>query len=235
MRFASATMNPVTKCLPTIPIESYMPGKRRQIQKAETRRLLLDTAYDLFQEKGYDKATIRELADRAEVAQGTIFKHFPDKPSLVVAVFENDLQAVVEDAFLHIPSSNIKSQLLYIVQLLYEFYQPRPALFRVLIGQAVRLVGEGEETIQHLLDDFLLRIASLFQTAIKRGELKPGTDVNQAALAYWAYYFMGLNIGLHAKEFDADGTVALVDGLLTMLFQGIGSPDYRAQITAKSG
>ena len=205
-----------------------MPGKRRQIQKAETRRLLLDTAYDLFQEKGYEKATIRELADRAEVAQGTIFKHFPDKSSLLVAVFENDLQAVVEDAFQNAPPDNIKAQLLCIVGRLYEFYQPRPALFLVLIGQAASLVGEGQKTMTRLLDDFLRRIAELFQKAIDRGELERGTDAIQAALAFGSYYFMALNIGLRSETYDVDSMVALVDNLLTMLLRGIGSPDYQA-------
>lgn len=200
-----------------------MPGKRRQIQKEETRRLLLDTAYDLFQEKGYDKATIRELAARAQVAQGTIFKHFPDKQSLVAAAFENDLQAIVEDAFLHLPPSDIKRQLVYMARRLYQFYQPRPALFRVLIGQAFLLMGEGENTIARLLDDFFLRIAGVFQSALERGELADGTDVNQAALVYVSFYFMGLNMGLRAETFDVDAMVDLVESMLTMLIQGIAS------------
>ena len=65
-----------------------MTGRRREYQKRETRRLLLDTAYDLFLEKGYEKTTIKKLAERAGVAQGTIFKHFPDKTALIVAAIE---------------------------------------------------------------------------------------------------------------------------------------------------
>jgi AcrR family transcriptional regulator len=41
-------------------------GTRRKKNKAETRRIIFDTAYKLFEEKGYQKVTMRELAARAD-------------------------------------------------------------------------------------------------------------------------------------------------------------------------
>ncbi len=48
-------------------------GTRREKNREETRRVILDTAYALFEEKGYEKMTMRELAARAGVGLGTIF------------------------------------------------------------------------------------------------------------------------------------------------------------------
>ena len=50
---------------------------RQRAIRAETRRLILDAAYGLFEEKGFHQATMRELAARAGVSLGAIFQHFP--------------------------------------------------------------------------------------------------------------------------------------------------------------
>ncbi len=57
---------------------------------------------------------MRALAERAGVGLGTIFKHFPDKPSLLVAAFQDDLGRVVQEAFRTLPKKGIKSQLLHL-------------------------------------------------------------------------------------------------------------------------
>ena len=71
---------------------------RRQRQKEDTKRIILDAAYFLFAEKGYTKTTMRMLAGQAGVGLGTIFKHFPDKPSLLVAAYQEDLGKIIVEA-----------------------------------------------------------------------------------------------------------------------------------------
>jgi AcrR family transcriptional regulator len=48
----------------------------------------------LFAEKGYEKTTMRALAEHAGIGLGTIFKHYPDKPPILAAAFEDDLNAI---------------------------------------------------------------------------------------------------------------------------------------------
>ena len=73
--------------------------RHRQMQKEATRNLLLQSAHSLFAEKGYKKTTMRAWAEDAGVGLGTIFKHFPDKPSILSAAFEEDINAVIQEAF----------------------------------------------------------------------------------------------------------------------------------------
>src|SRR5688500_8210555 len=53
-------------------------GGRAQ-QKLETRRRIRDAAWALFTELGYDGTTTKAVAERAEVAAGTVFVHARDK------------------------------------------------------------------------------------------------------------------------------------------------------------
>ena len=60
-------------------------GTRRQVQKAETRALILESARTLFSTQEYDRVTIRGVATHAGIGLGTIYKHFPNKLSLLAA------------------------------------------------------------------------------------------------------------------------------------------------------
>lgn len=65
----------------------------RELKKERTRRTLLRTAYELFEEKGYDKTTTAEIARAAEVSPGTFFNYFATKDDLVFGDRSNILEA----------------------------------------------------------------------------------------------------------------------------------------------
>lgn len=50
----------------------------------QTRQKLLDAAEAVFGEKGYERASIVEITQRAGVAQGTFYVYFPDKKAIFV-------------------------------------------------------------------------------------------------------------------------------------------------------
>jgi AcrR family transcriptional regulator len=71
---------------------------RRERKKAATRQAIADAALRLFLERGYDRVSIRDVADAADVATTTLFKHFPSKEALVFDQDEDreaELRAVV--------------------------------------------------------------------------------------------------------------------------------------------
>lgn len=66
--------------------------------KTEAARRILDCASELFAEKGYERATLREVADRAGVAKGLAFHHFGSKDALldrVLTEYYDRLRATV--------------------------------------------------------------------------------------------------------------------------------------------
>lgn len=69
---------------------------------AETRRQLLEAAGRVFAVRGYARATTKEIAKVAGVAEGTIYRHFADKQDLFYATFSAK-SAVTADVFLRLP------------------------------------------------------------------------------------------------------------------------------------
>ncbi|MEV0645717.1 helix-turn-helix domain-containing protein [Phytomonospora sp. NPDC050363] len=55
----------------------------RERKKQRTRRVIIETAYRLFGEHGYEETTVNQIAAAADVSPGTFFNHFPAKEDVV--------------------------------------------------------------------------------------------------------------------------------------------------------
>ncbi|HEX9216340.1 MAG TPA: helix-turn-helix domain-containing protein [Gemmatimonadales bacterium] len=63
-------------------------GIVHQRRKAETRALLVAAGLELFAERGFDIATLDEVALAAGFTKGAIYRHFPSKGAFLLALFE---------------------------------------------------------------------------------------------------------------------------------------------------
>ena len=74
-------------------------AKRRPMRADGQRKVnsLLKAAMDVFQESGVD-APVREIAEKAGVGLGTVYRHFPQRSDLIKAVFESRVNACADAA-----------------------------------------------------------------------------------------------------------------------------------------
>jgi AcrR family transcriptional regulator len=66
----------------------------RERRKRATRQMLVDTATEMFLERGFDAVTVAEIAMMCEVSPTTVFNHFPTKESLVLDLPDELLAAL---------------------------------------------------------------------------------------------------------------------------------------------
>ncbi|HSW30331.1 MAG TPA: TetR/AcrR family transcriptional regulator [Longimicrobiales bacterium] len=59
---------------------------RRERKKLETRERISTAAFALFVERGYEATTVEAIAERADVAKGTVFNYFPQKRAFLSAI-----------------------------------------------------------------------------------------------------------------------------------------------------
>lgn len=62
------------------------PGSRRERLKREREARILDAAATVFARKGFHQATIHEIAELADVADGTIYNYYANKRALLLAM-----------------------------------------------------------------------------------------------------------------------------------------------------
>ena len=65
-------------------VAGNQPMSRRERLKQEREARILEAAAAVFARKGFHQATIREIAELADVADGTIYNYYADKRDLLV-------------------------------------------------------------------------------------------------------------------------------------------------------
>jgi AcrR family transcriptional regulator len=61
-------------------------SERKEKEKAEMRKMILEAAIQLFIKDGYDGVSIRKIASKIEYSPGTIYTYFEDKDSIFYAL-----------------------------------------------------------------------------------------------------------------------------------------------------
>lgn len=81
---------------------AYRATDKTRAKKADTRQRILEECYHLVSESGFRGVSVNEVAQRSNIATGSIYRHFPSKADLVAEIFRfctsHELQAVAASA-----------------------------------------------------------------------------------------------------------------------------------------
>jgi AcrR family transcriptional regulator len=69
---------------------------RKRLSAEERRELILDAALEVFARRGFNGASIDEIAHAAGVSKALIYEHFPSKRDLHVSLLERHVQEIFE-------------------------------------------------------------------------------------------------------------------------------------------
>ncbi|MGW1892025.1 TetR/AcrR family transcriptional regulator [Streptomyces sp. NPDC002004] len=61
----------------------------RQQRRGNTRQRIQDVALELFSEQGYEKTSLREIAEHLEVTKAALYYHFKTKEDILISLFED--------------------------------------------------------------------------------------------------------------------------------------------------
>jgi len=153
--------------------ETEVPTSLRAQSKLKTRRRVLDAARQLFMERGYEAATIRDIASQAGLSTGAVFASFVDKTDLFNAVMAEDFQRQVEhlrDAAK--PDAKVEEAILAVFEAGYRFHGAQLPLLQaaVSLSWSNGLGGEfGDRPSFGLAMEALTEILS---RGVETGELK---------------------------------------------------------------
>ena len=96
----------------------------------ETRTRILNAALAVFRERGFDAATMREIATQAGVATGAAYYYFDTKDAIVLAFYDHaqqEMNPAIDQALTH--ARTLEARLLAIIQYKFDYFLPnRPLL-----------------------------------------------------------------------------------------------------------
>jgi AcrR family transcriptional regulator len=142
-------------------VQQELEGRPLRADAARNREKILTAAGVVFARQGLE-ATLDEIAAEAGVGVGTVYRRFPDKESLIAALFEN---AVDELAELATTASEFKNSWDGLVWFLEESLQ------RQCENRGLRDVFTGTDYFQERILPAKQRIAPLIANLMERAQL----------------------------------------------------------------
>jgi AcrR family transcriptional regulator len=152
--------------------EQVSPRKRADARRNE--EALLAAAAAVFVVSGVE-APVRDIAAEAGVGMGTIYRHFPTRADLVIAVYRHQVDACAEAGPVLLASSSTPhAALSRWVGLFVDFLTTKHGLAAALQSDSARF-----ETLHaYFLDRLVPVCAQLLDAAAAAGEIRPGVDAH---------------------------------------------------------
>ncbi len=141
-------------------------GARRN---PESEAAVLKAARELLAERGYAGFSIEEVARRAGAGKPTIYRWWPSKAELFVALYQAD-----KDAALEIPDTGtLAGDLRAYTEALWRFWRASPSgsAFRALIAEAQASSAAMEALRTKFMPERMRHVRAIFERAVARGEI----------------------------------------------------------------
>jgi AcrR family transcriptional regulator len=157
---------------------------------------LMRAAREVFAEKGYDAASVSEIAERAGLVEGNIYRHFENKRALLVKVVEDWYEEMLSDYDDHLQGIvGTRNRLRYMIWRHLSTIEKEPALCRLVFGELRSGADYRETTVFQLNREYTQRTIGILKEGMRSGELRSDVPVELARdLIYgciehhtWAY------------------------------------------------
>jgi AcrR family transcriptional regulator len=197
------------------------PDPIQGLVTAARRKQILDAATQVFAEKGFHRATIKDIARVAGIADGTIYTYFDSKTEVLLGILHRLNESTEREQQL-IPESGLDIRSFFTAYLRQRMalLWPNAEVFQAVLPEL--LVNEELRALyyqQVLVPTFTIAEHSL-QTQRGAGQLR-GIDASLTARA-----IAGLLLGLLTLQLLGDEVIAqrweeLPDVLTSLLFDGL--------------
>jgi AcrR family transcriptional regulator len=148
---------------------------RRQRRAAE----IVAAARAVFVDKGFERASVAEIAARVGVVEGLVYSYFPSKRDLLNEVLRGMYEPLIQDVEAGFSRlQGLRSRLRFLIWRHLRVYAEEPGLSRLALHE----VRTGPDYFSSVLHDLQVRYTSFMvrtvRDAVRDGELPAGTDAD---------------------------------------------------------
>ncbi|MCC6603163.1 MAG: TetR/AcrR family transcriptional regulator [Anaerolineae bacterium] len=154
---------------------AYKSSDKTRQKKDAKRTAMMQAAVQVFAEKGYHAATVRDIVKQADVAIGTFYFYFPDKETLFVHLYEETADFLLQTIDQAVRSrKELVQQLSYGIQAYLNIAIFEPAVVQLLLVGGVGAVP----SLQAKRTTFRERMVRLWQRPLDQA-IDAGVIPNQ--------------------------------------------------------
>jgi AcrR family transcriptional regulator len=158
---------------------------RRQAAKVRTRQKVLDAARTLFAERGYDAATIRDIAKGAGMSTGAVFANFQDKAELFEAVFSEEMEGLLLDIRTAAAEGRVLDRLSNGLTAGYHRSLDHLPLMQAMVARSWFQPEDADLRSRAFVRPLVEAVAEILQAGVREGELRQDVDLPMLARLIW--------------------------------------------------
>ena len=187
----------------------------------ETRGRILEAALTVFRERGFEKATMREIAAEAGVAVGAAYYYFDSKDALVLAFYEAAQSVMNPEIERDLgKAKTLEQRLRVIISAKFTYFQPNRRLLGALSAHA---------DPEHPLSPFSAETAATreqdlanFERAVRDSRLKlPASIAPYLGRLLWLYQMGLLLFWVYDRSEGQERTRVLYEQSLKLMLLGL--------------
>lgn len=191
---------------------------RRYLRSRITRKLILDTALEVFLAEGYAKTTITKISEKANVGYGTVYSHFKGKDDILKKVVDGVLDEfyhLLEVPFKPTDYAGAREIFLKVIETSFRLAEQHRTIMRVF----QEALGQSEEIFNHwkAVKEHFISTSSRSITYGQQLGLAKDIDPAKAAKAYILLIDRFLWEVVQEEEKDIEYLAAF---LTDMIFEG---------------
>lgn len=136
--------------------------------RGHKKKQIEDAAVELFARHGFAGTTIKDIAQKSEVTEGALYRHYAGKEELALALFERELESVRNQLLAALATEDRPvGKLRAVIHYLYDSYRrdPWPLLFVILNFQNLQ-GGQALNDKAHIYDFIIEFTKNLFDSTI---------------------------------------------------------------------
>lgn len=144
---------------------------RKRADARRNEQSLLDAAAAAFVASGVE-VPVRDIAARAGVGMGTIYRHFPTRADLIIAVFRHQVDGCAQAGAALLDERAPYAALTAWIDMFVDFLVTKHGLAAILHSDNARF----EALHAYFLDRLLPVVTQLLEAAAEAGDVQPGID-----------------------------------------------------------
>ncbi len=194
----------------------------------ETRQRILESALSLFEEQTFETTTLRQIAARAGVSLGLVYRYFEAKESFVLALYErlsHDFEDAARD---HMPEERWPERFIFCVRTSLDVLRPHRNTLRMVTG----FLLNGTEGLYPPENPYSqLHVQSVFREAVLYARFAPDEALaNQLGRQLYVIHLAIVFFWLVDRSPDQEATARLLDQMerwMPMLAVAASTPVFR--------
>jgi len=142
-----------------------------RLSAAARRAQLIEVGRTVFAKRGYEAASVEEIAEKAKVSKPIVYEHFGGKEGLYAVVVDREMDYVVSRIAEAISSGTPRERLEAAALAFLSYVKDQPDGFAVLSRDAPVTMARGG--LSGMLNDVAERVGNIFASAFKQAGYDP--------------------------------------------------------------